>query len=211
MALKTAKKGVEVAPVSSTIALADLDDPVVVRILQAAALCITRLGPDKTTGDEIAKASGISRATLYRRFDNREGIFASLLCARSIPFVAPVLKLLAGKKSIARRIEDGMVFALLEMSRDPCLNAFYKAGWAVPNLALLQSAYSLLFGDSIVPLLKTAYEQGDMRRNVPFDALMSWIMTQFLQLASQAPWEEPALRYQIRHFVVPVLVPDARS
>src|ERR1700730_17328586 len=48
-------------------------------VLDAAASCYLRFGVAKTTAADIARAVGISRATLYRRFGSHEAIFLSVL------------------------------------------------------------------------------------------------------------------------------------
>lgn len=47
-------------------------------ILEAAKLCFLRYGYGKTSLDDIAKAAGLSRPLLYRKFANKEAIFAAL-------------------------------------------------------------------------------------------------------------------------------------
>jgi AcrR family transcriptional regulator len=47
-------------------------------ILDAAMRCFLRYGYGKTSLDDIAKAAGLSRPLLYRKFANKEAIFAAL-------------------------------------------------------------------------------------------------------------------------------------
>lgn len=47
-------------------------------ILEAAKLCFLRYGYGKTSLDDIAKQCGLSRPLLYRKFANKEAIFAAL-------------------------------------------------------------------------------------------------------------------------------------
>ena len=44
-------------------------DDVRARILDAAEICLERYGLQKTTIEDVAKASGVSRATVYRYVD----------------------------------------------------------------------------------------------------------------------------------------------
>ena len=48
------------------------------RILQAATECFSRYGFKRTAMDDIAQAAGISRASLYLLFQNKENIFRTL-------------------------------------------------------------------------------------------------------------------------------------
>ena len=48
-------------------------------VLDAAAGCYLTLGVTKTTASDIARAAGMSRATLYRRFGSHEAIFMAVL------------------------------------------------------------------------------------------------------------------------------------
>ena len=52
-------------------------------VLDAAAACYLRYGVDKTTALDIAKAAGMSRATLYRRYGSHEAIFLAVLVRES--------------------------------------------------------------------------------------------------------------------------------
>jgi AcrR family transcriptional regulator len=47
-------------------------------ILEAAKICFLRYGYGKTSLDDIAKAAGLSRPLLYRKFANKEAIFTAL-------------------------------------------------------------------------------------------------------------------------------------
>lgn len=50
------------------------------RVLGATLRCITRFGLSKTTLDDVARESGVSRATIYRAFPGgRETLFDALL------------------------------------------------------------------------------------------------------------------------------------
>jgi len=48
-------------------------------ILEAARARFVRFGPRKTTMDEVARAAGCSRTTLYSHFRNMEDVYGSLL------------------------------------------------------------------------------------------------------------------------------------
>ena len=48
-------------------------------ILEAARGRFLRFGPRKTTMDEVARAAGCSRTTLYSHFRNMEDLYGSLL------------------------------------------------------------------------------------------------------------------------------------
>ena len=48
-------------------------------ILEAARSRFVRFGPRKTTMDEVARAAGCSRTTLYAHFRNMEDVYGSLL------------------------------------------------------------------------------------------------------------------------------------
>ena len=48
-------------------------------ILEAARARFLRFGPRKTTMDEVARAAGCSRTTLYAHFRNKEDLYGSLL------------------------------------------------------------------------------------------------------------------------------------
>ena len=50
-----------------------------VAILEAARGRFLRFGPRKTTMDEVARAAGCSRTTLYSHFRNMEDVYGSLL------------------------------------------------------------------------------------------------------------------------------------
>ena len=49
------------------------------RILDAGRECVARYGVAKTTVDDIAKAAGCSRATLYRHFPNKAAILGAMV------------------------------------------------------------------------------------------------------------------------------------
>ena len=52
------------------------------RVLDATLRCITRFGLSKTTLDDVARESGVSRATIYRAFPGgRETLFDALLAS----------------------------------------------------------------------------------------------------------------------------------
>ena len=49
------------------------------RILDAALACVARVGVAKTTLDDVARAAGCARATVYRCFPGRDALLAAVL------------------------------------------------------------------------------------------------------------------------------------
>ena len=70
-------------------------------ILDAAKTCFLKFGYGKTSLDDIARESGLSRPLLYRKFANKEAIFAALYpeVVRSLTLLAAPIDFV-GKESL---------------------------------------------------------------------------------------------------------------
>jgi len=85
-----------------------------VRIVDGALGCLARSGIAKTTVDDIARESGLSRATVYRTFPRgKEGILAAVVETE----VARLFSALAVAMGEATDLEDVLVAGMVEAAR----------------------------------------------------------------------------------------------
>jgi AcrR family transcriptional regulator len=84
------------------------------RIVQAMLDCMGRWGVAKTTADDIARAAGISRATLYRAFPGgKEIAFEALLAHEACRFFAAATERLDG----CATLDDLLVVGITDAAR----------------------------------------------------------------------------------------------
>lgn len=92
-------------------ALAPPADGLEARLVEAMLECIGRWGVAKTTADDIARAAGVSRATLYRAFPGgMEVAFEALLRHETARFFDRV----TGRLDDADSLEDLLVIGAVE-------------------------------------------------------------------------------------------------
>jgi AcrR family transcriptional regulator len=96
-------------------------DGTAARLLDAAVVCIARVGVSKTTLDDVAREAGCSRATLYRYFPGKPQLFAAV-ASREAAVLARELQAAAAD---APSFEDAVVAVVLR-----------SAGWLSGHPAL---------------------------------------------------------------------------
>lgn len=84
------------------------------RIVDATLECIGRWGVGKTTADDIARAAGISRATLYRAFPGGKDVAFEAVLQHE---VARFFTIVTARLDDARTLEDVVVIGFVEASR----------------------------------------------------------------------------------------------
>ena len=87
------------------------------RIAGEASLLFTKQGIEKTTMDEIAKAAGYSKATLYVYFKNKEAII-DFLALKSMELLKEWLTEALEMKGSSREKMFAMCFALVKYQRE---------------------------------------------------------------------------------------------
>jgi len=187
------------------------DSPQVDVVLDAAAACYLRYGVDKTTAVDIAKAAGMSRATLYRRYGSHEAIFLAVLTRESMAMAHDAEQHLAHIDDPAERVVEGMVFAIGEIGRRPVHAAVFttdSAGWAASQ-ALRLSALRQLGEAGIRPLLARA-EAGAAGSidALAIDDLVDWMLRILISYASvpgPADLEPGDIRRQLTSLFLPAL------
>lgn len=81
-------------------------------ILQGAFDCIARFGISKTTVEDVARASGVSRATLYRYFPGgREDLIASVISWETTRFFLRLYQEVAAAHDLEEVLIIGLSFA----------------------------------------------------------------------------------------------------
>jgi AcrR family transcriptional regulator len=82
------------------------------RVLDGALLCVARWGLAKTTLDDVSRAAGCSRATVYRAFPGgKEALFDRLLRAELDRFCASIAAQLASAATLEDLLVTGITSA----------------------------------------------------------------------------------------------------
>lgn len=82
------------------------------RVLEGALVCIGRYGLARTTVDDVAHASGVSRATIYRHFPGgRDQLVADTVAWETGRFFTRLGQAVAAAADLCVLLEDALIFA----------------------------------------------------------------------------------------------------
>ena len=100
------------------------ETPIRERLLDSAEACVERFGPSKTSMEDVARAAGVSRATVYRYFDNRDDVLGAVASRQAAEVAAEALGYLAERyDNMSDWIVEGLLFSLREIPKRPAFAA----------------------------------------------------------------------------------------
>ncbi|ORB59757.1 TetR/AcrR family transcriptional regulator [Mycobacteroides saopaulense] len=109
------------------------------KILDAAAELFVRDGVAAVGMNEIAKAAGCSRATLYRYFENREALHIAYVHREARTITGQVTAAVAGIDDPAERLVSAVLTSLRLVRDNPALSAWFRPGEYVGGSLALHS------------------------------------------------------------------------
>ena len=171
------------------------------RILDAAEELFTRSDPGSVGMNEIAKAAGCSRATLYRYFDNREALRNAYVHRETHRLSEAIDKRIHGIEDPRERLVAGIVTTLRLVRESPALSAWF-ATTAPPIGAELaeQSDVIAALTAAFVSSLGSGHPANARGRG-------RWLVRVITSLLIFPGRDEPDERAILTEFVAPVVVP----
>jgi AcrR family transcriptional regulator len=158
---------------------------------------------DEVTVEAVANAAGVSRATAYRHFGDREGLLfhAALLLTKQHAEAAR--ELLAQVATVSGRTEEGFAYTAREIRSDKMLRLLLTA----PRSVAIDSVVRALSLEISAESLRAGQLDGQVRTDLTVDELIDWI-TEQQHVAIRLGLEESAVRLWVRRFVIPALRPQ---
>jgi AcrR family transcriptional regulator len=158
---------------------------------------------DEVTVEAVANAAGVSRATAYRHFGDREGLLfhAALLLTKRHAELAR--ELLAQIPTVSARTEEGFAYTAREIRADKMLRLLLTS----PRSAAIDSVVRALSVEISGDSLRSGQLDGQVRTDLTVDELIDWINEQ-QHVAIRLGLDESAVRTWVRRFVVPALRPQ---
>ncbi len=92
------------------------------RILEAAYGCIARVGLARTTVEDVAKAAGLSRQTIYRYYLSKDHLVMALVLREEEKFLDGARAAFARADDLRAGLEDAIAFCLRFAREHPLLD-----------------------------------------------------------------------------------------
>jgi AcrR family transcriptional regulator len=181
--------------------------------MDAAEGCFDKYGIGKTTMDDIAKMAGVSRPTVYRHFNDRDTLILAVVMRRSRQLIERAQKYIRKYASFEEQLVEGLLFMVDKGRKDPFVGLLVTpAHMDLVNQILVSSTAAVdLAYEMWEPILAEARERGDLRPDLDFRAIATWITYLTLLLIGRGDIEPDvnAQRELLRTFVTPAFAPTA--
>ncbi len=188
-------------------------DPQRERLLDAAEACLKQYGLSKTTIEDVARAAGLSRATVYRVVGSRDALVLAVAAREAERCAADATGYLQQFDDIGSWVVEGILFCLREVPKRPVLaqlGAPQDLGTA--SRLVLNSERLLAIGSDILrPMFEGARREGLLAPSVELDAFIEWvlrILMSFLAVPGPEGRDEEALRRLLRTMLLPAILHD---
>ena len=168
------------------------------RVLAGAYDCVVRYGIDKTTLDDVAKASGVSRATIYRLFPGgRDQLLRETVGWEMNHFFSRLADAVADAPDLPSRLETALTFAHRAVGEHAVLQKILvtEPGSLLRLMTLEQDRVLGYIAAYLRPLLQAEAEAGRLRPGVDVEAGADYLARMVLSLmGSPGRWdlEDPA-------------------
>jgi len=185
---------------------AQAPDPLTLRdrLLAATYRCVSRFGLGKTTIEDVAKESGLSRATIYRQFPGgRDELLLETVGWELANYFNALADHVRDAPDLEQLLEQGLVFAHRSVTEHLVLRKILDTEpERLLPLLTVESAKTLPFiADFLHPYLLREAEQGRLRPDVEIDRAAEYLARAILSLINAAGrWDldDPA---QVRELV----------
>jgi AcrR family transcriptional regulator len=203
---------------ASTAATAASNDtktqPVRERLLDAAEGCLEQFGPEKTSMEDVARAAGMSRATVYRYFENRDALLLGVASRQASSLAREAINYLGQFSTISDWLVEGLLFTLREIPSRPVFASLVTSldSRASGSLWLGSSGLVEIGINVLQPIFTNAKAQGLLRDGVDPAMLVEWLLRMlwtYLNAPSQVATDEEGMRTLFRMMLIPAVLKDS--
>ncbi len=190
--------------------------PVRERLLEAAEGCLEQFGPQKTSMEDVARAAGMSRATVYRYFENRDALLLGVASRQASALAAEAIAYLSQYSTISDWLVEGLLFTLRELPRRPVFASLVTSLDSRSSGNLLLGSTSLIqIGVHVLgPMFANAKQQGLIRDEIDPEMLIEWLLRMlwtYLNAPSQVATDEEGMRRLFQMMLIPAVLKDGAA
>jgi AcrR family transcriptional regulator len=161
---------------------------------------------DSVSVEAVAQAAGVSRATAYRHFGDREGLLFHAAMELTRRHAEVVADLVAGLPTLAAKVEEALAYMAAQIKVDRMLHMLLTSHRSPEIGRALHQLSQQIMG----PAYQAAQRDGQIRNDVSVDELLRWIAEQ-RQVMIGLRLSEADARVWVRAFVLPALRPQGPS
>jgi AcrR family transcriptional regulator len=162
--------------------------------------------------DDIATAAGVHRTTVYEYFPNRDALLAGTFAREAAEVIRRVGKHLTRQRAFGEGLVWAIAAGIEETHRSPQLSVLLAPGNAgrTVHAVLASEAFAEQVRAALVEPVSEAIRRGEVRDDVPREALLSWIVRIALSVTTEPPHKSAArVRETLRRFLLPALAPPS--
>lgn len=174
-------------------------------LLQAVGRCIEVTGLDGVTFEDVTAETGVSRATLYRRFGSRDGMLRAFLARSAVNTIEIGRRIAGGPGELSDRLEAVLTHIVHGVNSTPWIKREHIEGFSSTTMTLLKSTANRVADQVIAPMLEEAKATGGWLNPAPLDELIKWLVAQLFLLIRMQATDEAEVRRHIRTYIIPVL------
>ena len=187
--------------------------PVRERLLDAAEACLQQFGPQKTSMEDVARAAGMSRATVYRYFENRDALLLGVASRQAASLAADAMGYLAQFDDIRDWLVEGLLYTLRELPKRPVFASLVTSLDSRSGTTLFLGSNGMIeIGVNVLrPMFDMAKQQGVVREDLDLELLIEWLLRvlwTYLNAPSQVAHDEEGMRRLFSMMLIPSVLKD---
>ena len=181
-----------------------------IKVMDAVIYCIKQYGLKKTTMDDIAEASGVSRITLYREYGNRNNLLAGVFAYRAEKFHRRIKSEMDEYDNISDALEDYFVATCKGAMIDRSIREMVGSRKVYKDVlgrahSPIREAIAKIWQPLLDKLLAKDVEISKLKP----EELIDWIIitqTFLVEISLEADYREEQIRKLVKQFIAPAFL-----